>query len=111
MIYLSDLLCETKLPSSEIDMDSYARQYLKTVNYLKTKKKTLLLTTSNRWIQHKDDVPKSTKLALKIKDTLGSDKIVHLDIPKLNILPCEGNVSSNKQYGGNHCGSKESEHN
>ena len=56
MIYLSDLLCETKLPSSEIDMDSYARQYLKTVNYLKTKKKTLLLTTSNRWIQHKSCV-------------------------------------------------------
>ena len=27
---------------------------------------------------------------------------------ELNILPCEGNVSSNKEFGGNHCGSKES---
>ena len=86
MIYLSDLLNETKLPSSEIDMDTYARKYLKTIDYLKNKKKTLLLTTSNRWIEHKEDVPKSTKLALKIKETLGSDKIIHLDIPKLNIL-------------------------
>jgi len=108
MINLSDLLYETKIPSSEIDMDVYARQYLKTMDYLKNKKKTLLLTTSNRWIEHKEDVPKSTKLALKIKESLGSDKIVHIDIPKLNILPCEGNVSSNKQFGGNHCGTKES---
>jgi multimeric flavodoxin WrbA len=90
-------------------MDFYARRYLKTIDYLKNKKRTLLLTTSNRWIKHaEEDVPKSTQLALKIKDLLGSEKIVHIDIPSLQIFPCEGNISSNKKFGGNHCGTKES---
>ena len=59
MISLNDLLLEAKLPQSEQDMDLYARKYKKTIDYLRTKNKVLLLTTSNRWSQHKDDVPKS----------------------------------------------------
>lgn len=106
MITLSDLLLEAKLPSSEQNMDLYARKYKKTIDYLRNKNKVLLLTTSNRWSQHKDDVPKSTQLAIKIQDLLGKEKITLIDTTKLNIVPCEGNVSSNKKYDGNHCGTK-----
>jgi multimeric flavodoxin WrbA len=104
MISLSDLLLEAKLPVSEQDMDLYARKYKKTIDYLRDKKKVLLLTTSNRWVKHKDDVPKSSQLALKIQDLLGKEKVTLIDTTKLHIVPCEGNVSSNKEFGGNHCG-------
>jgi hypothetical protein len=80
---------------------------LKTIEYLKTKNKVLLLTTSNRWTQNKDDVPKSTQLAINIKEFVGKEKISHIDVTKLNIFPCEGNVSSNKEHNGNHCGTKD----
>ena len=108
MISLLDILSEVKMPSSEDDMDIYAIKYKKTIEYLNKKNKILLLTTSNRWSQHKDDVPKSSQLAIKIQDLLGKEKVTIIDTTKLNILPCEGNVSSNKQHGGNHCGTKES---
>ena len=104
MISLSDLLLEAKLPVSEQDMDLYARKYKKTIDYLRDKKKVLLLTTSNRWVKHKDDVPKSSQLAIKIQDLLGKEKVTLIDTTKLHIVPCEGNVSSNKEFGGNHCG-------
>jgi multimeric flavodoxin WrbA len=104
MISLTDLLLEAKLPASEQDMDLYARKYKKTIDYLRDKKKVLLLTTSNRWVQHKDDVPKSSQLAIKIQDLLGKEKVTLIDTTKLHIVPCEGNVSSNKEFGGNHCG-------
>ena len=58
MISLTDLLLEAQLPSSEQDMDFYAKKYKKTIDYLRSKNKVLLLTTSNRWSQHKEDVPK-----------------------------------------------------
>lgn len=106
MITLSDLLLEAKLPSSEQDMDLYAKKYKKTIDYLRNKNKVLLLTTSNRWSQHKDDVPKSSRLAIKIQDLLGKEKVTLIDTTKLNIVPCEGNVSSNREYNGNHCGTK-----
>jgi multimeric flavodoxin WrbA len=106
MISLSDLLLEAKLPQSEQDMDYHARKYKKTIDYLRNKDKVLLLTTSNRWIQHKDDVPKSSQLAIKIQELLGKEKVSLIDTTKLNIFPCEGNVSSNKEYGYNHCGVK-----
>ena len=104
MISLTDLLLEAKLPQSEQDMDLYARKYKKTIDYLRTKNKVLLLTTSNRWSQHKDDVPKSTQLAIKIQELLGKEKVTLIEVPSLNIAPCEGNVSSNLKYDGNHCG-------
>lgn len=105
MISLTDLLSEAKLPQSEQDMDLCARKYKKTIDYLRTKNKVLLLTTSNRWSGHKDDIAKSTQLAIKIQDLLGKEKITLIDTTKLNIFPCEGNVSSKW---GNHCGTKDS---
>ncbi len=105
MISLNDLLLEAKLPQSEQDMDLYARKYKKTIDYLRTKNKVLLLTTSNRWSGHKDDIAKSTQLAFKIQELLGKEKVTLIDTTKLNIVPCEGNVSSKW---GNHCGTKDS---
>ncbi len=104
MIKLTDLLLEAQMPSSEQDMDFYAKKYKKTIDYLRNKNKVLLLTTSNRWSQHKEDVPKSNQLATKIQDLLGKEKVTLIDTTKLNIFPCEGNVSSNREFGGNHCG-------
>lgn len=105
MISLIDLLNEAKIPSSESDMDMYARKYKKTIDYLRDKNKVLLLTTSNRWSGHKDDSAKSTQLAFKIQEMLGKEKVTVIDTTKLNIFPCEGNVSSKW---GNHCGTKDS---
>ena len=105
MIKLTDLLLEAQLPSSEQDMDFYAKKYKKTIDYLRTKNKVLLLTTSNRWSGHKDDIAKSTQLAFKIQELLGKEKVTLIDTTKLNIFPCEGNVSSKW---GNHCGTKDS---
>lgn len=105
MIKLADLLLqEAKIPSSEQDMDLYAKKYKNTIDYLRGKNKILLLTTSNRWSKHKEDVPKSTQLAIKIQELLGKEKVNLIDTTKLNIFPCEGNVSSNREFGGNHCG-------
>lgn len=76
--------------------------YKKTLVYLKTKKKILFLTTSNRW---NDEMPKSTSIAHKLKEDLGNDKCTIIDVSKLVIYPCEGNVSQMGK-GGNHCGTK-----
>lgn len=78
--------------------------YKRTLVYLKKKKKVLLLTTSNRW---NDEMPKSTSLAYQMKKDLGNDKCTIIDVSKLKIYPCEGNVSQMGK-GGNHCGTKDS---
>src|SRR3989344_3793101 len=70
-----------------------------TIAYLCTKKRVLFLTTSNRW-QGDKEIPKSTRIALALKRKLGQ-KVTHIDIPVLNIAPCEGNVS---RGAGNNCG-------
>ena len=89
--------------------ESKEREQLdKTVEYLSKKEKVLLLTTFNRWSGHPDDVPKSTQLAYFVQEQLGKQKATLLEVPKLKIYPCEGNVSSNPQNGGNHCGPKDS---
>jgi len=106
MISLTELLSEAKLPFAEDSLDPYALKYKKTLDYLKTKNKVLCLTTSNRWVKHKDDVPKSSQLALKLQELLGKEKVKVIDITKLKIFMCEGNVSSNAAHGGNHCGVK-----
>lgn len=110
MITLKHLLFESKDPLSENPekMDQYAKKFVKTIDYLNNKNKTLILTTSNRWKDHTEDVPKSSLLALKINDLIGSAKSEIVDVTKLNIFPCEGNVSSSPKFGGNHCGTKES---
>lgn len=76
----------------------------KTIKYLKSKKKILFLTTSNRWVDSQE-IPKSSQLAIHIAEKVGMDKVNIIDITKLKIFPCEGNVSS---VTGNGCGAKDS---
>jgi hypothetical protein len=73
----------------------------KTISFLKNKKKVLLLTTSNRWSGLKEK-PKSNLLAEKIHKSLGKKSIL-IDVSKLKIYVCEGNVSGKT---GNSCGSR-----
>lgn len=67
-------------------------------------KKTLLITTSNRSEKAEDPVPKSTKLAYLTQEIIGVDKVTVIEIPKLNIYHCSGNVSN---ANGNTCGLKD----
>ena len=75
------------------------------LNYLKNKDKKgfkiLFITTSNRWVGA-EEVPKSSQLAIEFQKKLTNCEIV--DISKLKIYPCEGNVSREE---GNRCGLKE----
>ena len=74
----------------------------KAVKHLQQKQKILFLTTSNRWPGDKEK-PKSTLLAERIAAAVGLEKVTILDIPKLIIYNCEGNISRGK---GNNCGVK-----
>jgi multimeric flavodoxin WrbA len=74
-----------------------------TIKHLSKKDKVLLLTTSNRW-EKSDDVPKSTKIARVIEQEL-IGKCTLIDVSKLTIYDCEGNVSDAAGY---HCGTKKS---
>lgn len=82
----------------------FKKQLEKAVKYLNTKGKVLLITTSNRVKESsKDgqDRPKSTRIAEVIQRSLGAHRCTLVDISKLNIYHCEGNVSSKD---GNNCG-------
>jgi len=97
---LSILLEEEKV---EVDT-KFKKQLERAVKYLSTKGKVLLLTTSNRSkFSSKDgqDVPKSTRIAQVIQISLGEHKCTLVDVSKLLIYNCEGNVSSKD---GNNCG-------
>jgi multimeric flavodoxin WrbA len=74
----------------------------RTIDILKKKDKVLLLSCSNRfnWDDKNIDIPKSKMIAMYIQDEL-KDKSVLIDVPELNIVPCEGNVSRKE---GNSCG-------
>jgi multimeric flavodoxin WrbA len=61
----------------------------------------LFITTSNRW-SGSGETPKSSQIALEIKNKLINCEVI--DISKLKIHPCEGNVSREV---GNRCGLKE----
>jgi len=63
-------------------------------------KKILFLTTSNRWEGEKE-LPKSSIIANELSKKLKSVEIIN--VSKLKIFPCEGNVSTHK---GNNCGVK-----
>jgi len=76
----------------------------KLIKHLEKKQKILLLTTSNRW-EGSDDMPKSTILAQHIQQKLAG-KCTLIDVSKLHIYDCEGNVSDHTK--GYHCGTKES---
>jgi multimeric flavodoxin WrbA len=89
---------------TESTSSSLKKNLEKTINFLETKNKVLFLTTSNRSGLNADDIPKSTQLAHHIQELVGMKKIEIIEVPKLNIYICEGNVSSAK---GNGCGKKE----
>ena len=78
------------------------KKLVDTINTLKKFDKVLLLTCSNRYDKIlKNQTPKSTILAKVIKSEL--DNCVLINVPDLNIYPCEGNVSLME---GNRCGIK-----
>ena len=82
----------------------FKKQLEKAVKYLNTKGKVLLITTSNRVKESsKDgqDRPKSTRIAEVIQRSLGAHRCTLVDVSKLKIYNCEGNVSSKD---GNNCG-------
>ena len=82
----------------------FKKQLEKAVKYLNTKGKVLLITTSNRVKESsKDgqDRPKSTRIAEVIQRSLGAHRCTLVDVSKLKIYNCEGNVSSKV---GNNCG-------
>lgn len=79
-------------------------KFEKTLKFLESKEKILFLLTSNRWDGHKDDTPKSSKLAFMMQEKLGPNKVKIIDVSKLKIYECEGNVSTKN---GNNCGVKE----
>jgi multimeric flavodoxin WrbA len=99
--------------NSDVSLDySSSNPVQMTVDFLNNNsKKTLFLTTSTRYPYntgydlggHSPEVPRSTLLALHIKS-----QVLHptswIDVPRLNILPCEGNVS---HASGNTCGVKD----
>jgi multimeric flavodoxin WrbA len=62
--------------------------------------KILFLTTSNRWSGQKE-LPKSSILAAEAAGRLKDVQII--DVSKLKIFPCEGNVSGHAE---NNCGIK-----
>ena len=80
-------------------MDKLKKLY----NHLKKQegKKILFLTTSNRWEGEKE-LPKSSIIADELRKKLNNCDIIN--VSKLKIFPCEGNVSNHK---GNGCGVKD----
>jgi multimeric flavodoxin WrbA len=82
--------------------DIYKEKLKKVITHLKNRDKVLLLTTSNRWEGDKE-TPKSTLLAEYIQSEVGNN-VELIDVSKLNIHCCEGNVSKKD---GNNCGVKE----
>jgi len=101
VIKLQDILKEAGLSEAF----ATSKELESTIKLLSGKKRILLLTTSNRYELPDEpiDVPKSTQLAEVIQKSLGS-KAVLLDVSKLKIHPCEGNVS---RKDGNSCGVKD----
>jgi multimeric flavodoxin WrbA len=86
------------------DIKHVAKKCEHFLRYLRHKNDILFLTTSNRYSEHKDDIPKSTQLARSIKKHFKNKRITILDVPRLQIHVCEGNISSKK---GNRCGMPE----
>jgi hypothetical protein len=103
MINLKQILIEENIVSDEIEANDFSKKLQNTINYIKNKK-VLLLTTSNRYEKHTDDIPKSSRLAKIVKDQLDNAAKL-IDVSKLNIYICEGNVSGKN---GNTCGIKDS---
>ena len=73
------------------------------IRYLESKNDILLVTTSTRYRAHRWDVPKTTLLARRIKDSLkrARKRVTLVDAAALKIHVCEGNISGGR---GNNCG-------
>ena len=111
MIKLKDLLNEEGIVEKQglSVRRSLSAPVRDTISYLASNGgKVLFLTTSTRYPFNTGydkggvemELPKSTELALYIKDSIPNE--THwIDVPQLKILPCEGNVSHKD---GNHCG-------
>jgi len=84
-------------------IESYRELFARTLNFLKGKERILFLTTSNRWVGEGAEMAKSSLLALKLAEKIGGGKVKIIDVTKLKIYPCEGNISSAM---GNSCGLK-----
>ena len=82
---------------------SLVESTLRLLHHLENRNDILLLITSTRYRKDTWDVPKSTQLALRIRDHLQQKKkrVTLLDVARLKIYTCEGNVSGGK---GNRCG-------
>ncbi len=79
-----------------------ARQHLQaTIDLLRTKKRILFITTSTRVTAIPADRPKSTQLAEHIAAQLVPGAVTVIDVTKIKIHPCEGNISAAE---GNNCG-------
>lgn len=93
------------LESKDVVPDTkFTKQIEKAVDYLRTKNKVLLLTTSNRSaynINELGESPKSTRIAEAMQEALGVEKCILVDVSRLKIYNCEGNVSARD---GNNCG-------
>jgi len=98
---LNEILNRYQVTEKNVSIGSF-KSLKETILELDKLDKVLLLTCSNRynWDVNKIDIPKSTILAMVIQEYLG-DKAVLIDVPELNIVPCEGNVSRKE---GNSCG-------
>jgi multimeric flavodoxin WrbA len=90
-------------PQKRVARESLVESASRLVRYLEKRNDILFLTTSTRFRKETWDVPKTTQLALRVLDHLKQKKkrVTLLDVPKLKIHTCEGNVSSGK---GNRCG-------
>lgn len=101
MIKLTDLINEMMLQEELVQSDAW-KAIQKTIDVLKKKKKVLLLSCSNRynWDDNAIDVPKSKMIAMYLHSQLTNNSVL-IDVPELNIFPCEGNVS---RKDGNSCG-------
>jgi multimeric flavodoxin WrbA len=65
-------------------------------------KRVVFITTSTRWSGSKE-APKSTQLAEKFAQNLYPTPHI-INAANLIIFPCEGNISTSPENGGNHCG-------
>jgi multimeric flavodoxin WrbA len=101
VIKLSDLIKEMMLQEELVQSDAW-KAIQKTIEILKKKKKVLLLSCSNRynWDNDSIDIPKSKMIAMYLHSQLVNNSVL-IDVPELNIFPCEGNVS---RKDGNSCG-------
>lgn len=83
--------------------DRLAEPSARLLRYLEQKDDILLLTTSNRYEKHIWDAAKTSELAVRVKAHLEerAKRVTLIDVAKLEIHTCEGNISGGR---GNNCG-------